>query len=228
MVIGNVTPDRAATVIANAFGDWRAAGPTPDILLPPVSPNRPSTVSVPDASRVQDQVTLAETVALTRTNPDYYALQLGDHVLGGGFYATRLYQDLREKSGLVYYVGVGLQAGKTRAVYLVDYACDPGNVANARAIVARNLKSMQDQPVGADELQRAKAMLLREIPLEESSLGSIAQGFISRTTLGLPLDEPTRAARSYVALTAADVKAAFARWLRPDALVQVTQGPAPL
>ena len=228
VVIGNVTPDRAATVIAKAFGEWRATGPTPDILLPPVSPNRPSTVSVPDTSRVQDQVTLAETVSLTRTDPDYYALQLGDHVLGGGFYATRLYQDLREKSGLVYYVGVGLQSGRTRSVYLIDYACDPGNVANARAIVARNLKSMRNQPVGADELRQAKAMLLREIPLEESSLGSIAQGFISRTTLGLPLDEPTRAARSYVALTGAEVKAAFARWLRPDALVQVTQGPAPL
>jgi zinc protease len=227
VVIGNVTADRAATVIANAFGDWRAAGLTPDILLPPVPPNRPSTVSVPDASRVQDRVTLAETVALTRTHPDYYALQLGDHVLGGGFYATRLYQDLREKSGLVYYVGVGLQAGRTRSVYEVDYACDPGHVANARAIVARNLKRMQDQPVGADELRRAKAMLLREIPLEESSLSSIAQGFITRTTLGLPLDEPTRAARSYMALSAATVKTAFARWLRPDALVQVTQGPAP-
>jgi len=227
VVIGNVTPERAAAVIGRYFGEWRAVGPKPNVLLPPVPPNRSSTITVPDASRVQDTVTLAETVAMTRSNPDYYALRLGDHVLGGGFYATRLYQDLREKSGLVYYVGVGLQAGRTRAVYEIAYACDPPNVARTRTIVAQNLRNMQNQPVGAEELRRAKAMLLREVPLEESSLASIAQGFISRTKLALPLDEPTRAAGNYVALTPEKVKAAFAKWLRPDALVLVTQGPAP-
>jgi zinc protease len=50
---------------------------------------------------------------------------------------------------------------------------------------------------------------------------------LSRATLGLPLDEPIQAARRYVALTPEDVRAAFAKWLRPDDLVQVTQGPAP-
>jgi zinc protease len=227
VVIGNITPERAAAVVGKYFGAWKAVGPKPDILLPPVPPNRPGSVSVPDVSRVQDRVTLAETVAMTRTNPDYYALRLGDHVLGGGFYATRLYQDLREKTGLVYYVGVGLQAGRTRSVYVVDYACDPPNVAAARAIVKRNLETMQKEPVSAAELHRAKSMLLREIPLEESSLVSIAKGFIQRTGLDLPLDEPTRAARKYAALNADAVKAAFAKWVRPDALVQVTQGPAP-
>jgi zinc protease len=86
---------------------------------------------------------------------------------------------------------------------------------------------MQKEPVSAAELHRAKSMLLREIPLEESSLVSIAKGFIQRTGLDLPLDEPTRAARKYAALNADAVKAAFAKWVRPDALVQVTQGPAP-
>ena len=48
---------------------------------------------MPDASRVQDQAILAETLQLTRTNADYYA-SMGNHVLGGAFYATRLYRDL--------------------------------------------------------------------------------------------------------------------------------------
>ena len=92
-------------MIEKHFGSWRASGPKPETLLPPVPPNRPSSTSVPDHSRVQDKVTLAETLGLNRANPDYYALQLGNHVLGGAFYATRLYQGMREKSGLVYYVG---------------------------------------------------------------------------------------------------------------------------
>ncbi|MCK9375780.1 MAG: insulinase family protein [Syntrophobacterales bacterium] len=227
VVIGKVTPEQAQKAIAMYFGHWQATGPTPDTLLPPVPPNGPSTVAVPDASRVQDKVTLAQTLGLTRGNPDYYALVLGNHVLGGGFYATRLYQQLREETGLVYYVGVTVEANQTRAAYAIDYGCNPGNVAKAQGIVVRNLAAMQTQPVAADELHQAKAMLLREIPLSESSLTSIAQGLLSRSILDLPLDEPTLAAQHYMAMTADQVKAAFAKWVRPPDLVQVTQGPTP-
>jgi zinc protease len=227
VVIGKVTPERAKAVVERCFGAWRATGPKPNTLLPPVPPNLPASVAVPDASRVQDKVILAETLGLTRSNPDYYALTLGNHVLGGGFYATRLYRDLREERGLVYFVEVDLNADQTRALYSVEYGCNPANVSKARGVVARNLQEMLREPVDQGELRQAKAMMLKKITLAEASLANIAQGLISRTTLDLPLDEPTRAARRLVALTPEQVKAAFAKWLRCDDLVQVTQGPAP-
>jgi zinc protease len=227
VVIGKVESERARRVIARYFGQWQASGPKPNTLLPPVPLNSPSAVTVPNASRVQDQVVLAETLGLTRSTPDYYALVLGNHVLGGGFYATRLYRDLRERTGLVYHVSVSLQANQTRASYTIDYACDPDNVSKARTIVERHLQEMQTQPVRPDELRQAQAALLRHMPLAESSLESIARDLLSRSVLDLPLDEPTLAAKRYVALTAEQVRAAFARWLRPHDLVQVTEGPAP-
>ncbi|MGA8571282.1 MAG: M16 family metallopeptidase [Desulfobaccales bacterium] len=227
IVIGKVTPANAKEVIERNFGKWQATGPKPNILLPPVPPNTAATVAVPDASRVQVKVNLGETVGLTRSNPDYYAVVLGNHVLGGGFYATRLYQQLREKTGLVYFVDVGLDANQTRALYAVEYACDPDNVAKVHDIVERNLIEMQSQEVNPDELRQAKLMLLRRIPLSESSLGSIARGLISRSILDLPPDEPITAAKGYVAMTAGQVQAAFAKWVRPADLVQVSQGPLP-
>lgn len=225
VVIGNVAPAQVRAEIERAFGAWTAAGPKPETRLPSVPPNTPSAAVVPDASRVQDQVILAETLALNRYDPDYYALELGNHVLGGAFYATWLYRDLREEQGLVYYVDSSFQVGKTRAVYMVDYASDPANVAKARAIVTRDLKQMQTAPVSAAELLRAKTLLLRQTSLAEASVDSIAAGLISRTVLGLPLDEPVRAARRYLALTAKQVQAAYAKWLSTARLVQVTQGP---
>jgi zinc protease len=227
VVIGEVTPEKARTVIEKHFGSWKATGPKPEVLLPPVPSNRPFTKDVTDSSRVQDRVTLAETLGLNRSNLDYYALELGNHVLGGGFYATRLYQDLREKTGLVYYVSSSFDVRRTRSMYSVTYGCYPSNVAKAKAIVEQNLGEMQTTLVSPDELRQAKAMLLREIPLSESSVDSIAQGLISRIILDLPLDEPTLAAHRYVKLTAEDVKAAFAKWLRPRDLIQITQGPSP-
>ena len=227
VVIGNVTPERAQSVIAKYFGSWKSEGPVPDTLFPAAPPNSPSVSVVPDASRVQDKVVLAQTLAMVRTNSDYYPLELGNHVLGGAFYATRLYRDLRENSGLVYFVGSKFEVGQTRGVYVVDYACDPPNVAKARAIVISNLQQMRKTEVTAAELQQAKVLLLREIPLSESSVQRIAGGWLTRSLLGLPLDEPILAAHRYLKLTAKDVRAAFAKWIRPEDLVQVTQGPTP-
>jgi zinc protease len=227
VVIGKISPENAVAVIEKFFGGWKAEGEKPNTLFPPAPTNSVSVTHVPDASRVQDKVTLAETLTLTRTNADYYALQLGNHVLGGGFYATRLYRDLREKAGLVYYVGSSFNIGLTRGVYQAPYACDPPNVSKARAIIVSNLKQMQAKKVTAQELKQAKLMLLRDIPLAEASTDSIAEGWLGRTALGLPLGEPVLAGRIYLKLTAGDVQTAFKKWIRPDDLVQVVQGPAP-
>jgi zinc protease len=227
VVVGKVSPESAVAIIEKYFGDWKAEGPKPNTLFPPAPTNSVSVTHVPDASRVQDKVTLGETLLLTRTNADYYALQLGDHVLGGNSFATRLYQDLRVKGGLVYFVFPTLNVGLTRGVYQVEYACDPPNVSKARAIILSNLKDMQTKRVSSHELRQAKMGLLRDIPLAESSVDYIAHGWLSRSMLGLPLDEPVRAGRIYVKLDAQDVQSAFAKWLRSDDLVQVTQGPVP-
>ncbi|MDD5656648.1 MAG: pitrilysin family protein [Elusimicrobia bacterium] len=227
VVVGDVAPRRARAAVAKYFGGWRAAGPRPATRLPPAPPNPPSITAVPDASRVQDQVALAQSAGLARNDPDYYALTLGNRVLGGGFYATRLYRQLREQAGLVYNVEASLDADRSRAVYAVDYGCDPGQVGTVRTIVMRNLRDMRARPVQPEELQQAKAMLLRELPLSESSFAGIADGLLSRWELDLPVDEPAAAARRYAAMSAAQVRDAFARWLRPDDMIQVSQGPLP-
>ncbi len=227
VIIGDITPAEAKAAVEKYFGGWKAAGSKPDVTLPPVPINQPAAVDVPDPARIQDSVVLAETVGINRFSPDYYALQLGNHVLGGGFYATRLYHDLREVAGLVYNVDDSLSASETRALYSVSFGCDPENVSKARAIIRRDLIAMQTTNVGDAELRQAKALLLRQLPLSESSEEAIGGGLLGRALLGLPLDEPYTAARRYLAMTADEVRAAFARWLRPDGFVQVVRGPSP-
>jgi zinc protease len=227
VVAGKVTPERAQQVIQKYFGAWGAEGSKPDTLWPAVPPNEPWTTTVPDTSRVQDNVDLTETLGLTLGDADRYALELGNHVLGGGFYATRLYHDLRAEAGLVYFVSSSFTFGQTRSIYTASYGCDPPNVGKARAIIVSNLKAMQEKDVTPEELRQAKGMLLREIPLSEASVDGIAQGWLYRSTHDLPLDEPTRAARRYFDLTAPEVRAAFAKWIRIDGIGQVTLGPAP-
>jgi zinc protease len=227
VVIGNVTPQRARAAIEKYFGAWSATGPKPVIDLPAAAVNRPQTIVVPDASRVQDSVILAESLGITRSNPDYYALELGNAVLGGGFYSTRLSIHLRKSSGLVYSVGSSLEAGRTRTVYLIQYASDPQNVIKAANIIAQEIRTMQTIPVREDELSRAKALLVRQIPLGEADIDDIAAGLLARCELGLPLDEPTRAARRYIELRPEKVQIAFRAWMRPENLVRISEGPTP-
>jgi zinc protease len=227
VVIGDITPARARSIVEKYFGGWQASGTKPETELPPVPLNKASATAVPDTSRVQDQVVLAETLGLTRSNPDYYALQMGNHVLSGAFYATRLYHDLREEAGLVYTVESFLDARKTRSVYQVIYACDPPNVSQAKTMVEQNLRKMQTLPVTPLELRQAKALLLRQIPLSESSVDNIAESLLHLSLEGLPLDEPVKDAQHYLTITDSDVQAAFAKWIRPEDLAQVSLGPKP-
>ncbi|HEY4264612.1 MAG TPA: pitrilysin family protein [Micropepsaceae bacterium] len=227
VVVGRITPEAARAAVQKYFGAWTAEGPKPAIDLPVAPPNKAKLVAVPDESRVQNSVILAQTMAITRSHPDYYALELGSAVLGGSFYSTRLSIDLRKNAGLVYSVGSDLNAGRTRGNYFVQYASDPQNVSKAHQIIVQELKKMQDEPVSTDELKRVKALMLRQIPLGESSIGGIARGLAGRWDLDLPLDEPTEAARRYIALGPAEIQAAFKKWMRPDDLVRITQGPPP-
>ena len=226
VIIGKVTPEEARSVVDKYFGTWQAQGQKPETDLPPVPQNKPSSSSVVDASRVQDEVTLAQTIGITRSHPDYYKLVLGNHVLSGAFYASRLYHDLREQNGLVYMVESFIEAKKTRSLFGVFFACDPPNVSRSRILVERNLRDMQTVPVTEAELRRAKILLIRQLPLSEASMDHIAEGLLSRSEEDLPLDEPIFAAKKYLDITAEQVRDAYARLVRPDGFVQVTVGPA--
>jgi zinc protease len=226
-VIGDVTPDEARPVFEKWFGAWKATGPKPAVTLPAVIANESSAVNVPDPTSIQDSVNLSQQLGINRFHPDYYALQLGDRVLGGGFYATRLYRDLRQKAGYVYNVENSLRATETRATYSVTYGCDAENVSKSRLLIEQELAAMRSTNVTDAELQQAKALLLRQTTLSESSEDTVARGLVARALVGLPLDEPTRAAQRYYALTADDIRVAFGKWIHPGAFVQVVRGPAP-
>ncbi|WHZ20059.1 MAG: M16 family peptidase [Rhodanobacteraceae bacterium] len=227
VIVGKVDPAAAKAVVEKVFGGWKASGPKPDTDYAAVPANKPGHAQTPDKSAVQDEVTMAQTLALDYDSPQRFALTLGDHVLGGGFYASRLYRDLREKRGLVYNVGVGASLDRHRGTYTVIFGCDPDKVAEAGRIVVQDLKQMQDAPVGAAELKQAKGILLRQIPLRDASFGAIAGNLLTYSMEGKPLDEATVAAQHYMDLTAAEVQQVFAKYVRPDGMVTSVKGPAP-
>jgi zinc protease len=226
VVVGDVSPDEARGVIEKYFGAWKAVGPTPRTILPPVPLNKTASVHIPDPGATQDSVIIAERLDLNRFDPDYYPLQLGNTILGGNYEATRLYHDLRQVAGYVYSVDLALDASETRAVYSISYGSAQENTLKARALIERDIEQMRTAEVSADELHQAKAFLLRQIPLNESSEEEIAKGLLARAEAGLPLDEPIRQVENYLTVNAAEIRAVFAKRIRPDDFVQVVRGPS--
>jgi zinc protease len=225
VIVGDVTPEDARRVVTADFGAWAGQGATPSIDLPPIGPNKPASLHVPDSSSLQDSVALAESVQLPVSNPDRYNLMIGNTILGGGF-SSRLYADLRVRTGYVYSVDSQLDWGRTRCYYSVSFGADPDKVGPARALVAQDIRALQTIPVTDAELTRAKAQMLRRLPMQRASVDAIAALDLRLVDLGLPLDTPQVAAKHYYEATAAQVQAAFKTWLRAEDLAEVVKGPA--
>ncbi|MBT0666500.1 insulinase family protein [Geobacter pelophilus] len=226
VIVGDIGADEARKTISRYFGMWKATGPKPLIDLPSVPDSRSGSILVPDPSRVQAEVELSETLRLKRKDQDFYPFQVGMHVLSGGFYATRLYRELREKTGLVYNVDSSLEASKTRSVLSIIFGSDAPKIHRARSLIKRELSLMQKQLVTDAELHQAKQLMLNQLALSGSSTQGIAGELLHLVRNGLPLDEPYSAARRYQKVTSQEIRKAFRRWVRPDSFSEVIRGPS--
>ncbi|MBS0325574.1 MAG: insulinase family protein [Proteobacteria bacterium] len=227
VVVGDVTPAAARETVMRWFGRWRATGPKPDVIPPAVPVNKPGYATVPNPYSGQDEVVMAQILALDLGNPDRYALELGNDVLGGTGFASRLMADIRIRHGYAYDARSELSFDRSRSAFYVSYASDPDKVPAADALVRENLERMRTQPVTEAELANARQYEIRSIPIAVSSVNRIARSLVAWSYRGEPLDQPMVAAKHFLALTASDVQAAFAKYVKPGNLMQVVQGPAP-
>ncbi|GAC1393679.1 MAG: pitrilysin family protein [Vulcanimicrobiaceae bacterium] len=226
VVIGDTTPDAARALVEKYFAGWTATGPKPDVYLPAVPPNKTADITIPDQGRVQSQVRLAQVSALTRRDPDWALLQVANTVLGRGG-SSILFHDLRDVHGYVYGVSSNLQGYRNRSEFDISFASDPKKINPAQHLVIADLQHMTSAPIEGEELQRGKAMLIGDIPLRQASYDAVASQLISLTASGLPLDQPTIEGRRALAASADTIRAALAKWIRPNGFVRIIQGPPP-
>lgn len=224
VVMGNVDGPAVKQVIEKYFGSWKAQGTKPNLHYAPVPPSKPRTVLVQDPVRQQNQVVLAETVALTYDDPAHYAVSLGNDFLGGSSFASPLYRELRVKRGLVYYAGSSASFGKTRGYFYIDFAAYPQKVAEAKQIALQVLKQMGESPLSDQQLHLAKASQLRQIELSNVSVGDVAQSWIGYSEEGLSLDRLYKVAARYRSLTAAEIQSAFSKYVDPSRLSEMVLG----
>lgn len=227
VIVGDVTAAQARAEVEKYFGAWKAEGPKPDVIPKPVPVNPASYTVVPNAYASQDRVLIGQSLDINVHNPDRYALQLGNEVLGGNGFASRLMVDIRVNHGYAYGAGSGMSFDRSRSIFYVQYGSDPDKVKPVDGLIVKNIDEMRDTPVKPDELLNAKQARIRSIPLGVSSVNTIARSLLEWSINGEPLDEPMAAAKHYIDMTAVQVQDAFRKYVQPANLVQVVEGPTP-
>ncbi len=225
VAVGEVTPEHVRSAIQTAFGSWTAQGPAPNVYPPAIPRNRASSTAIPATGRIQADVTLEQTLPLTYSDADYPVLQLANAALSGGF-GSVLYHDVREVHGYAYSVDSSVSGGHNRSTFTVNYGAYPQNAERAEQLIVRDITALQKQPLAADRLIRAKALLLGQLPVRSESFNGVAGMLLAYSVTGRPLDTDRRYARAEFAASGDAVRAAMAKWVRPNAFARVMQVPA--
>ncbi len=161
-----------------------------------------------------------------RDDPDFFALTVGNYILGGGGFVSRLTAEVREKRGLTYsvysYFAPGLHAG----AFTVGLQTRPDQADQALA-VARDVldRFVRDGPTQA-ELDAAKSNLIGGFALRIDSNRKLLDNLSNIAWNKLPLNYLDTWTQQIEKITLADVRAAFARKLQPDRMVAVVLGAA--
>jgi zinc protease len=224
VVVGDVDPATVAREVAARFGDWTASGTKPDPHLPPIPLPSPQTRIVMTAG--QDTTVQLGAPALARTSPDYDSLSLANAIYGGdGSLDSRLFREVRERRGLVYGASSELNADRDRGTFTVSFSAVPSKIDAAEAVVRAELKRMQTDDVGADELARAKTRVVATQLNAEQATATIAGDLLRIGLNDLAPSYYATLATRYAQITAADVRHAAKTYFHPDNLVEVRIGP---
>ncbi len=223
-VVGDLAPERVRDALAATFGTWQAAGTKPD----------PHLMAMPPATQGHDYIgTAANQVyirlgqpALSLSNPDYDTFLVLNEILGGnGAFESRLWQELRQKRGLVYSVSSMLQADVDRGDFRIVLSASPQRVVEAVEFVRKELVALQQEPVSATELQEAKVRLVSDALLDEASSTGQAKQILNIATNGFSTNYYGTLNERFARITAADVERVARAYLRPESLIQVYAGP---
>jgi zinc protease len=156
-----------------------------------------------------------------RSNPDWYRLQVMNHILGGGGFTSHLVQEVRVKKGLAYSVGSAFDPGKFAGSFRTVLQTKNQSASEAIKTALEQLRLMQQKPVTDDELSSAKKYLVGSFPLKFDTLSKIDSFMLQVEIFGLGLDYPDRYPKLIEDSNKDDVLAVAKKYLHPDAAILV-------
>ncbi|WP_369662396.1 M16 family metallopeptidase [Variovorax sp. V15] len=223
-IVGAVTRAEAETIATTLLS--RLPGPEACTPLPAVAPV--AALTAPKNERIAFDSAQAHVLigqpGYPRKDPDHFALTLGNYVLGGGGFVSRLMNEVREKRGLTYSIYSGFAPGLEAGAFRIGFQTRPDQAEEAVKVSREVLAKFVAEGPTAAELKAAKDNLIGGFPLLLDSNRKLIGNVANIAWHDLPLDYLDTWTARMNAVTAADVKAAFQRKLQPERMVTVVVG----
>jgi zinc protease len=226
-IVGAVGREQANELVERLLR-YLPAGSSCD-LLPLVKEVQPLT----EAKRIDIPFESAQTHVLigqpgiNRQHPDYLPLIVGNYVLGGGGFVSRLTEQVREKRGLSYSVYSYFSPGQHAGAFTVGLQTRPDQAAQAVEVATKVVKEFIEAGPTEQELQSAKNFLIGGFALRLDSNRKLMDNLSNIAWFDLPLDYLDTWTANVEKITVNDIQQAFARQLQPERMVTVVLGPAP-
>jgi len=223
-VTGDFDSAKMKNMIEAALGDW-AKGPAFDGGDVAYSEPKPGVYFVEKSDVTQANIRIGH-LGIKRDDPDYYALQVMNRVLGGGF-SGRLMQEIRSEKGLAYSVfgGVG-DSFIRRGVFQAGMSTKSETMAESTEALQYEVARMVSEPATKEELDAAKESILNAFVFNYTSRAQILAQQMTFDYFGLPLDYLDSYQANIRKVTVEDVARAAKSHIHPDKMVVLVVGKA--
>ncbi|PYR97666.1 MAG: hypothetical protein DMG16_23765 [Acidobacteria bacterium] len=225
-VVGDFRVSELLPKIEDALGSWRARPIVFPTYPEPVrqSGKRTKFIQMPAQ---QLNIYLGH-LGVKRTNPDYYALQVLDTILGGGAgFTARIPQRLRDELGLAYttFASITMTAGLDPGRFVAFIGTSPENMKLATEGLVNEIRRITEEPVTAQELQDAKDYLTGSFVFAFEASPQIARFLIHAEVYGLGFDYVEKYLEYIRRVTIEDISRVAKMYLDSENYTLVVVGP---
>jgi zinc protease len=215
-IVGDFDVDQVKAAVTRLFGDWKSSVPFVRISNP-VPDAAGLRLVTPLKDKANAVLTANLALKMSDTDPDYPALVLAAHVLGGGEFGSRLNARIRQKDGLSYGVGAGLDVSPFEAFGALGFEAifAPQNRAHVQSDFDEEVARFAKDGITPQELVEAKQAILAERATARTSDATVASSWMFKLDQGRTFAWSAEQDAKLSALTVDQVNAAIRKWIVP-------------
>jgi zinc protease len=222
-IVGDLTLSQAKRYAQQMTAYLKSGQAAPAIpSIQPPQQQKVNTIKIPFKS-TQTHIMQGMPI-LTRTDPDYFSLYVGNHILGGSGFSSRLMQEIRENRGLVYSVYSYFVPMESNGPFEMSLQTSTENVTQAAELLNSQLQDFIKNGPTEKELQHAKNNITGGFPLKIDSNKKIVEYLALIGFYDLPLDYLDKFNERVMAVTVDSIKQAFQHRVNPASMTRVIVG----
>lgn len=223
--VGDFDPDELRAALESHFGDWNTATPFERIERS-IEPVETAALTAQLDDKANAVLIGRYTFAMNDAHPDYPALNLAGHLIGGGFLSSRLANRIRDAEGLSYGVGGGFSASALDEIgsFQAFAMFAPENRDRLVEVLFEELNLVIEQGFEAEEVETGRRGLLQQRELQRSNDGSLVGTINSNLYLDRDMFHQQRFEAALIALDADAVNAAVRRHFDPARISTAVAG----